>query len=59
MRKLICICALIQYDGLRSRSQNLHRTADKYGLGLDLRTAAYINAIEKIYTVYIQAGLTF
>ncbi len=30
-----------------------------YDLGLDLRTAAYVCALGKIYTVYKEAGITF
>ena len=33
------------------------KTANRYNLGLDLRTAAYLSAIEKIFNVYYTAGL--
>ena len=39
--------------------QQIMRTASKFNLGLDLRTAAYVNAIEKVFKVYSEAGLTF
>ena len=39
--------------------QAIMHTAQSYDLGLDLRTAAYVNAVEKIFRVYNEAGLTF
>jgi glutamate dehydrogenase (NAD(P)+) len=32
---------------------------ERYDLGLDLRTAAYITSIEKIFRVYNEAGLSY
>ncbi|MED6276840.1 glutamate dehydrogenase [Characodon lateralis] len=40
-------------------ARQIMRTANRYNLGLDLRTAAYVNAIEKIFKVYSDSGLIF
>ncbi|XP_050394304.1 glutamate dehydrogenase, mitochondrial [Patella vulgata] len=48
----------LEYTMERS-ARNIMKTCMKYNLGLDLRTAAYITAIEKIFGVYQEAGLTF
>ncbi|KAM4730075.1 glutamate dehydrogenase, mitochondrial isoform 2-T2 [Anableps anableps] len=46
----------LAYTMERSARQ-IMQTANKYQLGLDLRTAAYVNAIEKIFKVYSDSGL--
>ncbi|KAL8599554.1 glutamate dehydrogenase [Nucella lapillus] len=48
----------LEYTMERS-ARNIMKTCMQYNLGLDLRTAAYIAAIEKIFVVYREAGLTF
>jgi len=40
-------------------AKNIMTTARELDLGLDLRTAAYINSISKIFTTYRDAGLSF
>uniref|UniRef100_UPI00358FE109 glutamate dehydrogenase, mitochondrial-like isoform X2 n=1 Tax=Myxine glutinosa TaxID=7769 RepID=UPI00358FE109 len=47
----------LAYTMERSARQ-IMRVAMKYNLGLDLRTAAYVNAIEKVFQVYKDAGIT-
>uniref|UniRef100_A0A3Q2CE77 Glutamate dehydrogenase n=1 Tax=Cyprinodon variegatus TaxID=28743 RepID=A0A3Q2CE77_CYPVA len=48
----------LAYTMERSARQ-IMQTANRYNLGLDLRTAAYVNAIEKIFKVYRDSGLIF
>jgi len=40
-------------------ARSIMDTAMSYDLGLDLRTAAYINSVSKIFKTYRDAGLTF
>merc|ERR1712228_581988 len=40
-------------------AKGIMNTAIKMNLGLDLRTAAYVNSINKIFTTYRDAGLSF
>ncbi|XP_014823350.1 PREDICTED: glutamate dehydrogenase, mitochondrial-like [Poecilia mexicana] len=48
----------LAYTMERSARQ-IMQTTSRYQLGLDLRTAAYVNAIEKIFKVYSDSGLIF
>ncbi|PAA88390.1 hypothetical protein BOX15_Mlig028167g2 [Macrostomum lignano] len=48
----------LAYTMARS-ANNMMRIGMKYNLGLDLRTAAFIGAIEKIYQVYRTSGMLF
>merc|ERR1719283_33506 len=40
-------------------AKKMMETAIKMNLGLEIRTAAYVNSITKIFTTYRDAGLTF
>ena len=40
-------------------AHSIMQTALKLNLGLDLLTAAYVNAITKIFTTYRDSGLTY
>ena len=40
-------------------ARGIMKTTIDMNLGLDLRTAAYINSISKIFTTYQAAGLAF
>jgi len=42
---------------MEKAARNIIRTAREYDLGLDMRTAAYMSAIEKIFEVYQGAGM--
>jgi glutamate dehydrogenase (NAD(P)+) len=44
---------------MEGSAQQIMMVAMDYDLGLDLRTAAYINSVSKIYNCYKEAGLTF
>lgn len=48
---------LIKFPNFAARA--IMKTADRFNLGIDLRTAAYVNSIEKIFTTYRDAGLAF
>lgn len=39
--------------------QQIMNVAARYNLGLDQRTAAYLCALEKVLTVYNEAGFTY
>ena len=43
---------------MKRSARAIMNTSNKYNLGLDIRTAAYVNAIEKIVKVYLSAGFT-
>jgi len=40
-------------------ARSIMKTNMAHNLGLDLRSAAYMNSIEKIFSTYVGAGLTF
>ena len=53
----------IVHSGLEQTMEKSARaimeTAQQFNLGLDIRTAAYVTALEKIYNTYSAAGMTF
>jgi len=48
----------LEYTMERSATQIMN-VMREFDLGLDIRTAAYTCALQKIYTVYLAAGITF
>uniref|UniRef100_A0A493T9J7 Uncharacterized protein n=2 Tax=Anas TaxID=8835 RepID=A0A493T9J7_ANAPP len=53
----------IVYAGLaytmEQSAKQIMNVAARYNLGLDQRTAAYLCALEKVLTVYNEAGFTY
>ncbi|XP_032862080.2 glutamate dehydrogenase 1, mitochondrial [Tyto alba] len=53
----------IVYSGLaytmEQSAKQIMTVAERYNLGLDQRTAAYLCALEKVFTVYNEAGFTY
>uniref|UniRef100_A0A663MKR8 Glutamate dehydrogenase n=1 Tax=Athene cunicularia TaxID=194338 RepID=A0A663MKR8_ATHCN len=53
----------IVYSGLaytmEQSAKQIMTVAARYNLGLDQRTAAYLCALEKVFTVYNEAGFTY
>lgn len=53
----------IVHSGLHQTMENsalqIMQVAKQYNLGLDIRTAAYISSVSKIFHCYNEAGLTF
>lgn len=44
---------------MEGSARQIMMTGMKYDLGLDIRTAAFINSVNKIFNCYNEAGLTF
>lgn len=44
---------------MEGSARQIMEIAQKYNLGLDIRTAAYISSVSKIYNSYKEAGLSF
>merc|ERR1712168_772895 len=44
---------------METTAKGIMKTAKEMNLGIDLRTAAYVNSISKIFTTYRSAGLTY
>lgn len=44
---------------METAALNIKKTAEKHKLSLDLRLAAYMCSIEKIFLTYEEAGLAF
>jgi len=41
---------------MKRSGKQIMDSAEKYNLGIDLRTAAYMSSLEKVYKVYEEAG---
>jgi glutamate dehydrogenase (NAD(P)+) len=40
-------------------AKNIMKVANQYNLGLDIRSAAYVHSIEKIFQTFADQGLAF
>ena len=44
---------------MEKAGRSIMATSQRYNLGLDIRTAAYVNSIEKIVKIYLSSGFAF